>query len=64
MADKIEKLMKEKELPGERINIKSDTGYIWSDEYGSISENGYHHAIKVDDTVFDNLYPEGISYSG
>ena len=61
-ANEMEKLMKENGVTGERLDIQSKTGYIWSDKYGSISENGYHHAIKVGDTVFDNLNPKGISY--
>ena len=29
---------------------------------GIISTNGYHEAIKVGDTVFDNLNSQGIDY--
>ncbi len=62
-ADEMEKLMKESGVSGEKISVQSKTDYIWSDKYGVISENGRHYAIKVGDTVFDNLNPQGISYS-
>lgn len=39
--------MKESGVTGEKLDIQSKTGYIWSDKYGAIPENGYHHAIKV-----------------
>ena len=62
-ANEMEKLMKESGVSGEKISVQSKTDYIWSDKNGVISENGKHYAIKVGDTVFDNLNPQGISYS-
>ena len=46
------------------ISIKSMYGNIWSDKAGTnISTNGTHQAIKVGDTVFDNMNPSGIHYN-
>lgn len=61
-ADELERLMKEKEIAGERVSIHSESDYILSDKYGLISENGWHYAIKVGDIIFDNLNPEGVNY--
>ena len=62
-ANEMEELMKESGIEGKRINIQRKTNFIWPDKYGLISENGRHYAIKVGDTVFDNLNPQGIAYS-
>lgn len=62
-AYEMEKLLKESGVSGKKISIQSKTDYIWSDKHGVISENGKHYAIKIGDTVFDNLNPQGISYS-
>lgn len=56
-ADEMERLMIENDISGERITVQSKTDYIWSDNYGVISENGNHYAIRVEDTIFDNLNP-------
>ena len=61
-ADELERLMKEKEIAGERVSIHSETEFIFSDKYGLISKNGWHYAIKVGDIIFDNLNPEGVNY--
>lgn len=55
--------MKQEGISGEGISIESQTGYIVSDRNGTISYNGTHDAIKVRDTIYDNLNPNGISYS-
>lgn len=62
-ADQLENAMKENNIPGERIEIKSGSKYIYSDEFGTISSNSKHVGIKVNDIIFDNLHPNGINYS-
>ena len=55
--------MKKNEISGERIQVKSETGRIYSDKYGGvISTNGDHVAIKIGDKVYDNLTSEGMNY--
>ncbi len=61
-TEEMEKLMKKYGISGERIFIQSGTGIIWSDAFGVISENGKHYAIKVGDTIFDNLNSTGVNY--
>ncbi len=61
-ADELEKLMIDNNVNGMRIHVTSYTGNIWSNRHGNISMNGKHDAIKIGDTVFDNLNPKGISY--
>jgi len=35
---------------------------VWSDQAGAnISQNGFHEAIQLGDTVFDNMNPQGIA---
>jgi len=62
-ADELEKLLKENGISGERVTVRSKTDWIWSDKYGTISENGTHQAIKIGDKIFDNMNPQGISYT-
>ena len=45
------------------LEIRTGTGFIESDKFGSIATSGVHQAILVDDIVFDNLRPGGILYS-
>ena len=47
-------------ISGKTIQINSGTGKIWSNANRTISTNGYHEAILVDGTVYDNLNPNGI----
>jgi peptidoglycan hydrolase-like protein with peptidoglycan-binding domain len=54
--------LKAKNIKGELLEIRTGTGFIQSDEFGSIATNGIHQAVKVGDTVFDNLHPNGIKY--
>lgn len=61
-ANSLEKIMKEEGIQGERIHVKSETGFVYSDKNGAISSNGTHDAIRIGDTVYDNLNPNGISY--
>ncbi|EKW1657711.1 RHS repeat-associated core domain-containing protein, partial [Citrobacter freundii] len=45
------------------INKNGAFGNIWSDRVGkNIATNGHHEAIKVGDTIFDNMNPSGIKY--
>lgn len=59
----IEEKMKANNISGEKIEVTSSGKYCISDENGMISKNGKHWAIKVNDTVFDNFHPNGISYT-
>lgn len=55
--------MKKKGIVGQRINIKSSTGQIYSEKLGrSVTDNGEHAAIRVGDTVYENLNPNGVPY--
>ena len=48
---------------GEHIEIRNTYGpIIESKKNGIIGETKFHEAIKVGDTVFDNLNPDGIKY--
>ncbi len=65
-ADSLKSKMKQQNFEGEHIRIDSRTDFMPSESYdlhnGNISENGFHEAIKVGDTIFDNLHPEGVKY--
>ncbi|MDE6408275.1 MAG: hypothetical protein K2K48_06805 [Anaeroplasmataceae bacterium] len=62
-ADELEAGSKENCISGERIELNSKySDFIYSDRFGTISNNGYHTGIKIDNIVYDNLYPEGINY--
>lgn len=50
-------------MSGERIDVRSDIGFIYSDQHGLISTNGEHAAINVNEIIYDNLNPQGISHS-
>ncbi len=59
------KEMKAKGLSGEIIDLSTDVNrpFIYSDRLGGvISQNGTHQAVRIGDTVFDNLNPNGIPY--
>jgi len=61
----IVKEMKAKGLSGEIIDLSTDVNrpFIYSDRFGGvISQNGTHQAVRIGDTVFDNLNPNGIPY--
>ena len=46
------------------VNLKSSTDYVYSDKMETIiTMNGIHKAIEVEDTIFDNLTPNGMSSS-
>lgn len=62
-ANSLEEKMKANNISGEKIEVTSSGKYCISDENGMISKNGKHWAIKVNDTVFDNLHPNGIPYT-
>lgn len=62
-ADNLETGMKNNGISGEKIELTSKySDYISSDKFGNISTNGYHTGIKIGDTIYDNLYPNGINY--
>jgi len=67
-ADDLKSKMQKEGIAGELLDVKTSSnrgmaGNIWSDSAGrNISTNGSHQAIKVGDTVFDNMNPSGISY--
>ena len=48
-------------INGKELNLKYSTDYIYSDKMETIIiMNGVHKAIQVEDTVFDNLTPNGM----
>jgi hypothetical protein len=62
-AGALEAGLKKNGIAGQRINIKSSTGQIYSDKLGrGVTDNGEHAAIRVGDTVYDNLNPKGVPY--
>jgi len=61
-ADDLQKKMEEAGIHGQRLDMISGTSFIYSNTHKLISSNGTHRAIKVGDTVFDNLNPKGIKY--
>jgi len=62
-ADAMEQKMKEAGVEGERIRVNSDHN-IYSDKAGEvIGSNGYHDAVKVGDTVYDNMNPGGMPFN-
>ena len=68
-ANDLKAKMQKEGISGELLDVKTASnkgmsGNIWSDSAGTnISTNGTHQAIKVGDTVFDNMNPSGISYN-
>lgn len=54
--------MKESNIIGERVSVNSLSKRIWSYKFGIVSENGKHYAIKIGDTIYDNLNLAGIKY--
>ena len=69
-TDSIVNAMKQKGLNGEILDIRTisrqgQPSYhnIYSDSLGrNISTNGTHRAVRVGNTVFDNLHPNGIPF--
>ena len=67
-ADEIVSSLKSKGLKGEILDIttngnKGMAGNVWSDKMGkNIATNGRHRAVLYDGKVYDNIFPEGISY--
>lgn len=68
-ANKLKTLMQNQHLSGELIKVQTPTtkgmnANIWSDIHGvNISTNGYHEAIKVGNTVYDNMNPNGMDFT-
>ncbi len=54
--------MKENKIVGEKVFVESKSKRIWSYKFDVISTNGKHRAIKIGDTIYDNLNPAGIKY--
>ncbi|WP_131724453.1 papain fold toxin domain-containing protein [Chryseobacterium indologenes] len=51
-------------MKGEMVTLQSQTRYIWSNTFNrTITETGEHVGVKVGNTMYDNLYPQGIEYS-
>ncbi|MCC7108317.1 MAG: hypothetical protein IT382_03445 [Deltaproteobacteria bacterium] len=45
------------------INANGPIPYIVNDLVGrgtTITQNGFHRAIRVDDTIFDNFFQQGV----
>ena len=62
-ANDLKTKMKKEGIVGEHIEIRNTYGpIIESKKNGIIGETKFHEAIKVGDTVFDNLNPDGIKY--
>jgi Papain fold toxin 2 len=69
-ADAIQQYLVERQLPGQRLLIKTRSptgiaGHIYDDGTNQlIATNGYHEGISIqfqqENIVIDNLYPEGI----
>ena len=65
-AETVAGALKEQGISGQIIKVKTRQGsdFIVSDRFKegatSITENGYHEAVRVGDTVFDNVSPDGI----
>ena len=49
-------------IKSELLKIKGQTDNIVSDTFGIISKNWEHQAVKVWDTVYDNMNKVGMSY--
>ncbi|AGP41062.1 papain fold toxin domain-containing protein [Sorangium cellulosum] len=59
--------LKARGIPGQVLQIRAKAGeFIASDLVKSgttsITRNGYHEAVRVGDTVFDNFFPGGVPY--
>lgn len=69
VAGALEDTFKTKNVAGEVIEMRTVSGEaieIVSDTIGGgqwISTNGVHRAVRVGDTVFDNIHKNGISYA-
>jgi papain fold toxin 2 of polymorphic toxin system len=67
-ADNIEKALIRAGYSGQRIELRSGQGYpfmgclSYDGAWTSITQNGRHVAIRIEDIVFDNLHPSGMPY--
>jgi hypothetical protein len=65
-ARSVMKSLQDKGIRGELIEVRARGGrdFIAADRFRggsvSITQNGTHQAVRVGDTVFDNLSPDGI----
>lgn len=57
-------MLKQNGVKGQHLEVKVGKGVrVYSDKHGSLSDPGLgHEAIRVGDTVFDNKWPNGVSY--
>ena len=63
-AVKYEKLLLDNKVKGKRLCVKSSGApFVGSLKHGIISGNNQHFAVQVGDLVFDNINPNGISFS-
>jgi RHS repeat-associated protein len=63
-ADALQERLQKQGIQGTRLELQAAPKMVvYSDKYQNIAPNGYHAAIRVGDTVFDNLRPEGISHA-
>lgn len=63
-AKSLQSLMQQNGLSGEKVTIESKVSdNLYSTKYGNISNSGIHEGIKVEDTMYDNLNPNGINYN-
>jgi hypothetical protein len=60
------KALKKAGIRGEVLSIRANAGDLMvNDLIGpgkTITQNGFHMAVRVGDTVFDNFFREGVSY--
>jgi hypothetical protein len=62
-AEDLRNQLKAEGIQGETVILKGGGKYgIDSLKHGNIAKNNYHEAIKVGDTVFDNMNPSGMKY--
>ena len=62
-ANDLKAKMKKEGIIGEHIEIRNTNApFVKSKKNDTIGANYYHQGIKVGDTIFDNLNPNGIKY--
>ncbi len=63
-ADEFKRLLKQGGTKGQHLEVKVGKGVrVYSNKNGSLGDPSLlHEAIKVGDLVFDNKWPNGISY--
>ena len=62
-ADGLKESMQKKGLKGQHVTADPGRYYIYSDKFKKLGEQGIpHQAIRVGDTIFDNMHPKGVPY--